>query len=172
MNIFKLIVNRLLEIRNPVKYAKKCGVHFGEDLHVYGRVSWGTEPWTITLGDHVFITHRVVFLTHDGGTLLFRKEIPDLEKTVPITVGSNVFIGTQALIMGGVRIGDNCVIAAGSVVTKDVPSNSVVGGNPARFIESIEVYKDKLIKNSLHLGNYSGKEKDMKLREYFKEHKR
>ncbi|AXI07714.1 acetyltransferase [Oceanobacillus zhaokaii] len=61
------------------------------------------------------------------------------EYAKPITIGNNVWIGGSAIINPGVTVGDNVVIASGSVVTKDVPENVVVGGNPARVIKHIEV---------------------------------
>ena len=57
----------------------------------------------------------------------------------PIHIGQNVWIGAGAIILPGVTIGDNSVIAAGSVVTKDVPENSVFGGNPAKFMKYIDL---------------------------------
>ena len=79
----------------------RIGVNAGEDFHIYGEVAWSTEPWLITVGDHVHITDGVRFETHDGGTLLFRKDVPDLEVTRPIVLGSNVYIGNCAIVMGG-----------------------------------------------------------------------
>ncbi|MDO3409314.1 sugar O-acetyltransferase [Saccharibacillus sp. CPCC 101409] len=64
---------------------------------------------------------------------------PELGK--PVTIGNNVWIGGRAVINPGVKIGDNAVIASGAVVTKDVPANTIVGGNPARAIRTIEVKK-------------------------------
>lgn len=61
-----------------------------------------------------------------------------LEYGKPVTIGNNVWIGGRAIINPGVTIGDNVVIASGAVVTKDIPDNVVVGGNPARIIKSIE----------------------------------
>ncbi|KQY94741.1 acetyltransferase [Paenibacillus sp. Root52] len=60
----------------------------------------------------------------------------------PVTIGNNVWIGGRAIINPGVNIGHNVVIASGAVVTKDVPDNVVVGGNPARIIKEIEVQTD------------------------------
>jgi len=57
----------------------------------------------------------------------------------PVTIGNNVWIGGSAVINPGVTIGDNAVIASGAVVTKDVPANTVVGGNPARVLKHIEI---------------------------------
>ena len=128
---------------------------------------FGSEPWMITLGDNVHITSEVRFITHDGGTLPLRKETPDLEITKPIVVGDNVFIGVRSMIMPGVHIGDRCIIAAGSVVTKDVPSNQVWGGVPARFIKTTDEYLEKLQKESLHLGHLKGEDKAKELKKIY-----
>ncbi len=157
-----------LQKMHPLKYAKKVGVNFQEgELHIYGNVGWSTEPWIITLGKNVHITDGVRFVTHDGGTLLFRNQVPDLELTKPIVVGNDVYIGNCAIILPGVTIGNHVVIGAGAVVTKNVPDNSVVCGVPARVIKSTDEYFEKLQKESLHVGHLNGKEKDMKLRKIF-----
>jgi maltose O-acetyltransferase len=59
-------------------------------------------------------------------------------KSSPITLGNNVWVGGHVIVMKGVTIGDNSIIAAGSVLTKNVPPNSLFGGNPARFIKKLE----------------------------------
>lgn len=60
---------------------------------------------------------------------------------------NNVFIGTKSIILPNVSIGDNVIVGAGSIVTKDIPANSVVCGNPARVITSYECFKDKIMKD-------------------------
>ena len=164
--IYKAIRNKLMQCTNPLKYAQKIGVNMG-GVHLYGRVSWSTEPWIITLGDNVHITDGVKFITHDGGILLYRNQVPDLEITGPITVGDNVYIGNNVIILPNVKIGNNVVIGAGSVVTKDIPDNSLVVGVPARVIKTADEYLEKLKANSLHLGHLKGEEKDKELKKYF-----
>ena len=161
--LYKLLYRKL----RPYQYAVKCGVNIKGKLHLYGGVSWGTEPWIITVGDNVHITDGVRFITHDGGTLLFRDKVPDLEITKPITIGDNVYIGNCVMLLPGVHVGNNVVIAAGAVVTKDVPDNSVVAGVPARFVKTTEEYFEKLQRESLHLGHLKGQEKDRALMEYY-----
>lgn len=164
----KLFLICLAKIHH-VKYAKYIGVNMGENISIYGNPlnMFGTEPWCVTLGTNVHITREVLFITHDGGTLLFRNEIPDLEITAPIKVGNNVYIGVRSLILPGVTIGNNCIVAAGSIVTKDIPDNSVFGGVPAKFIKSSSDYLEGIKKKSLHLGHLKSKQKDDALKEHF-----
>lgn len=89
----------------------------------------------VTLGDGCQIGHNVVFAT------LNHELAPEKRETTypaPILLGRNVWVGSNATILQGVTIGDNAVVAAGAVVTKDVAANTVVGGVPARFIKRIE----------------------------------
>ena len=153
--------------RNPIKYVKKIGVNLAGRLFIYGNITWGSEPWIISIGDNVHLTNGVKFITHDGGTLLFRDRVPDLEITKPITIGNNVYVGNDVLFMPGVNIGNNVVIGAGAVVTRDIPDNSVAVGVPARVIKSIDEYFEKIKSESLHLGHLKGEEKDKALREYY-----
>jgi hypothetical protein len=162
--VYALIVGRI----NPVKYAKKIGVNMpSEGVHIYGRISWGTEPWLITLGKNVYITDGVKFINHDGGTLLFRSITPDLEITKPIVLGNDVYIGNNVIILPGVTIGDKVIVGAGAVVTKNIPSNSVAVGIPAKVIKSADDYYEKIARESLHLGNLMGEKKDKALMKYY-----
>ena len=125
---------------------------------------FSTEPWLITLGDNVYITAGCQFITHDGGTLILRKEMPDLEVTAPITVGNDVYIGLRAMILPGASIGNRCIIAAGSVVSGKIPDKSVARGVPARVIKSTDEYLKGAMERSLHLGHLSGREKEKALK--------
>ena len=165
--MIKKLYKKYLKTFRPYKYALKCGVNFKGSIQIFGKVTWGTEPWIISLGENVVITDDVKFITHDGGTMMFRHLIPDLEITKPIVVGDNVYIGNNVIILPGVTIGNNVIVGAGAVVTKDIPSNSVVGGVPAKVIKSTDEYLEKIKKESLHLGHLKGKEKDKALKDYY-----
>lgn len=88
----------------------------------------------VTLGDGCQIGHNVVFATLNHG---LQPEERGITYPAPIVLGKNVWVGSNSTILQGVTIGDNAVIAAGAVVTKDVESGTVVGGVPARFIRKI-----------------------------------
>ncbi len=96
----------------------------------------------ITIGDRTVISMFVNFLTHDYSlttALIANGKAPPTDVAIrqPITVGDNVFIGISALIMPGTTIGDNVIIGGGSVVRGDVPSNSIMIGNPAVRVGSL-----------------------------------
>jgi len=173
MNLYKLrkiflfIPDAVQRKLSPIKYAKRKGVNIKGNVRLYGKQSWGTEPWMITLGNNVHITNNVSFVTHDGGTLILRKYVPDLELSSPIKIGDDVYIGINSIVLPGVSIGNNVIIAAGSVVTKDVPDNCVYGGVPAKFIKTVDDYFDKAKENSLHLGHLSAIEKEKELKRLF-----
>ena len=86
----------------------------------------------IEIGENVAISHDVTIMDSDAHEGLWK----GYKKTKPIKIGNHVWIGTRATILKGVTIGDNAIIAAGSVVTKDVPSNTVVAGVPAKVIKT------------------------------------
>lgn len=90
----------------------------------------------VTFGDNVFVAPNCGFYTA-GHPLDTKKRNKGLEYAYPITVGNNVWIGGGTQIMPGVTIGDNSVIGAGSIVTKDIPSDVIAVGNPCRVLRKI-----------------------------------
>lgn len=86
----------------------------------------------IEIGENVAISHDVTIMDSDAHEGLWE----GYEKTKPIKIGNHVWIGTRVTILKGVTIGDNAIIAAGSVVTKDVPNNTIVAGVPAKVIKT------------------------------------
>jgi acetyltransferase-like isoleucine patch superfamily enzyme len=150
-------------------FARSLGVHINGKVTFYGldRAMFGSEPWLVTLGDNVYITAGVQFVTHDGGTLILRKDYPDLEWTAPITVGNDVYLGVRTIVLPGVTIGDRCIVGAGSVVTRDVPPNTVVAGIPARPICSVDEYLARMQAKSLGFGHLSAVEKAKRIKSYY-----
>lgn len=120
-----------------------------DSASIYGEVSVGNDCWigpgvildgsggpliigsfcSISAGVHIY-THDTVHWSLSGGKLPFR--------TRPVTIGDSVYIGGQSLIVAGVSIGSRCLVAAGSLVTKNVLDGTVVGGVPARSIGRVE----------------------------------
>lgn len=126
---------------------RKKGARIGTDVMVYSTGKTlidASSPWLLTIGDHVRIAEGVKILTHDyAWSVLKAGTGAVLGAQSPVDIGSNVFIGMNAIITRGVTIGDNVVIGAGSVVTRDCPSGGVYAGNPARRIMSIEEFFEK-----------------------------
>lgn len=91
----------------------------------------------LTIGNDVMMAPNVTIVTQNHETSDL--SIPMRLQTAPklkVTIGSDVWIGTNVIILPGITIGNGCIIAGGAVVTKDVPDYAVVGGNPARIIKS------------------------------------
>lgn len=157
----KKLLKKFTNKKLTVKTARKIGVEIGKDCRFINvtRSTFGSEPYLIKLGNHVTLTKGVSFITHDGGVWVFRNEDKNIDVFGKIEIGNNVFIGLNSLILPGVTIGDNVVVAAGSVVTKNIENNCVVGGNPARKIKTIEEYREKSWKNADFIKNKNNVEK-------------
>lgn len=120
--------------------AVTAGVKIGENNLIESKFwSPSSEPFLIEVGSNCQITHDVLFFTH-GGAAVARDRYPRFDTYGKIKIGNYVYLGSRSLIMPGVTIGDNVLVAAGSVVTKSIPDGWVVGGNPARFICTTEEY--------------------------------
>jgi acetyltransferase-like isoleucine patch superfamily enzyme len=104
-------------------------------------VNFSTEPYLIEIGDHVAIAAGTDFITHDGAIWCFRDEIKNADVFGRIKIGNNVFIGNNCTILPGTSVGDNCIIAAGSIVRGQFPENSVIVGNPAKTVLSMSMQK-------------------------------
>lgn len=90
----------------------------------------------ITIGNNVFIAPNVCLVTEEHA-MDVEQRLQGLEYTHPVTIGDNVWICTGAIVLPGVTIGENSVIGAGSVVTKDIPPNSLAVGNPCKVIRKL-----------------------------------
>ncbi len=169
IGIIKFLYYTIWTKISPNGYARHLGVNLGENVRFYGMKPsmFSTEPWLITIGNDCYITANCNLITHDGGTLILRKEVPDLELTAPITIGNDVYIGLNTTILAGTKIGNRCIIGACSVVKGEFPDNSVIAGVPAKVIKTTDEYLEKAKENSLQLGHLSGKKKEVELKKYF-----
>ena len=132
---------------------KRAGLQIADDCQLSGGRGWpqfGSEPYLISIGRRVGLAPYVVFITHDGGTRVFRANAgyEHVIKYGRITIHENCVIGYGAIIMPGVEIGPNSVVAAGAVVAKSVPPNCVVAGVPARTFMSTDDYAKQSLLNS------------------------
>lgn len=162
--MIKRLLNRLMLRKDPVAYWRKRGVKIGADCEIYSSAHFGSEPYLVSLGDHVRINANVSFVTHDGGVWVLRRYLKTenaekIDMFGKIKVGSNVHIGTGVTVMPGVSIGSNCIIGVGAIVTRDIPDNSVVVGVPARVIETVEEYAQKHMDDFLYTKGMSAAEK-------------
>lgn len=123
-----------VRIRQPFYMDFGKNIQFGENVFVNASVHM-QDQGGIYIGDNTLIGHQVVFATLDHD--LMRTKRNNLYPA-PIVLESDVWIGSNAVILKGVTIGEGAIVAAGSVVTKDVPANVVVGGNPAQVIKEIK----------------------------------
>lgn len=153
---------RRLKIRLKLRLLRSRGLKYGKDFRCMGGVQFGSEPYLIKIGDHVTISFEVVFVTHDGGTWVYREtENKKYTKYAPIVVGNNCFIGCRSLMLPGAQLGNNCVVAAGAVVTKAFPDNVVVGGVPAKILGSTQDYIDKAVELDQQLWFSANRKKEL-----------
>lgn len=129
-----------------IERLRNGGMKIGDSVVIYDSTFDAVYPWLITIGNECTLTGTQI-LCHDDSLIPFtgRREVG------PVVIGNNVFIGRGSIIMPGVTVGSRVIIAAGAVVTKDVPNDVVVAGNPIKVIGSIEdvisrkEHRDRLI---------------------------
>lgn len=159
--LIKKIIYKYSNYEKRAKILRNMGVIIGKNSEIYPTVNFGSEPYLIEIGDNVRIASGVMLTTHDGGLWVLRNsgKLKNADKFGKIKIGNNVHIGINTIIMPGVTIGDNVVVGAGAVVTKDIPSYSVAVGVPAKVIESIDQYYDKIKDKVVSTKNLSKAEK-------------
>lgn len=133
-------IKHLSENEYNIMLLRRQGVQVGSNCKVYSQIS-SLEPTLITIGNDVTISGQVSFCTHDNAII---KAIPGKTDVVGrISIGDHCFIGMRSILMYGVTLGDHCVVGAGAVVTKSFPPRTVIGGNPAKAICTIDEYAEK-----------------------------
>ncbi len=138
-----------------IKLYRIRGYKIGSNCRIFTELA-GAEPYLVSIGNNVSISTNVVFLTHDNSIIKVSKnKYTDLFGE--IVIGDNCFIGANSIILPGVKLADNTIVAAGSVVTKSTnKSNMIIGGNPAKLLGNAE---DFFIKNEQYAFNCSNMHK-------------
>lgn len=152
IRLIKSIYRRYVQ-RNAnsyIKWMRSKGVCIGDNFKIIANGPLNnitidmTRPSLISIGNDVVINKNFTLLTHDfvSGIFLncYNELIPSSGKVV---IGNNVRFGMNCTVLKGVKIGDNCFIAAGSIVTSDIPANSIAAGIPAKVICVIDKYFEK-----------------------------
>ena len=139
---------------DSIAYYRSLGARIGRGCSIYSGIgSFGSEPWLIEIGNGVTVAGGVMFLTHDGASRLFRGQYPDMHprgnRFGTIRIRDNCFIGYGTILLPDIEIGPDSIVGSGSVVTRSVPPQTVVAGNPARplcsLAEYIERYRAKML---------------------------
>lgn len=139
MNLLREFVYRL---RGEVTTEKliQQGMHVGKNFERLNNVMIDdSHAWLITIGDNVTLAPRVHILAHDAST----KKFLGYTKIGRVTIGNNVFIGAESVVLPNVTIGNNVVIGANSTVTHDIPDNVVAVGTPAKIISNLDDFIEK-----------------------------
>lgn len=131
-----------------VRYLRSRGMAIGEHTEflspIHSEVDLGRAKY-ISIGDHCILCSGIRLIAHDYSWKVledaYGEELPS--GGMPIQIGSNVFVGVNCTILGGVNIGDNVIVAAGSTVCNSLPSNTVCAGSPAKVIKTLDAYYQK-----------------------------
>ena len=127
-------------------YLRKIGVKIGK-IRIINPNACNidiTRPSLVEIGDNVVLNDNFTLLTHDFVSGIFVNAYNDfLPSSGRVKIGNNVRFGVNCIVLKGVSIGDNCFIGAGSIVTKDIPSGSVVAGVPAKVICKMDYYYER-----------------------------
>lgn len=152
-------------IRQPALFLGKGRIIFDQEVHLgffpspfffsgYLHLEARTAESVIRIGDRTYINNSCVLISDGAGIKIGRDCLIGFEVMIidsdlhgiddrrkpaqgPVTIGDNVFVAARAMILKGVHIGDHATIAAGAVVTRDVPARTVAAGSPARVVKEL-----------------------------------
>lgn len=130
-----------------INHLRSLGMTIGERCVIFDPMFTlidETRPWMIEIGNDVQITRGVTILTHGYDWSVLKGTYGVVFGSAGVvSIGNNVFIGMNTTILKGVHVGNNVIIGAGSLVNKDIPSDVVVAGNPAKIICTVDDYYEK-----------------------------
>jgi len=134
------LYKRRMHLSGKIRFRRPLFIQHPENIHLENNVAINRNctflaHGDISIGENTMIGPNVVILTVDHDYRVEGIETHTAHKLSPVVIGRNVWVGANAVILPGITIGDGAIVAAGSVVTGDVGENSIVGGNPARFIK-------------------------------------
>ena len=134
-------------------WLRKRAYHVGNNVLLV-TTSFGGEPYLLNIEDNVTVALDAKFVTHDASVFHVRRYADYecyLDKVGPITLKENCFVGAYSILLPNTSVGKNSILAAGSVLTKNIPDNEVWGGNPARFIMTTDEYARKTIEKNVQM---------------------
>lgn len=137
-----------------VRYLRSIGCTIGEQFELFASpfnvFIDPSRPHLIRIGNNVKITRNVTILTHGFDWSVLNGVYGDITgSSGKVEIGDNVFIGMNATILKGTKIGSNCIVGANSLCNGVYPDNCVIAGNPARVIMNLEDYHDKRVAKQL-----------------------
>jgi acetyltransferase-like isoleucine patch superfamily enzyme len=126
---------------------RRCGVKIGKRVYI-GNLAFfdGEYPHLITIDDEASIGPMSIILAHSGGSPYHHQTGIFNQPPQPVHIKRGAWIGSNAIILPGVTIGEGAIVAAGSVVNREVPDLSIVAGNPARVVSKLPEPKKLRIK--------------------------
>lgn len=120
---------------------QRHGLRLGNNLEIHtGFFFDPSHCYLISIGNNCVFAPNVRLIAHDASA----KHVVGYAKIGRIDIGDNCFLGDSVIVLPGVRIGSNSIVGAGSIVTKDIPPDSVAAGNPARVLCSAADYAEKM----------------------------
>jgi acetyltransferase-like isoleucine patch superfamily enzyme len=147
--------------RDPVQYFRGQGVEIGVGVEIFGAslTTFGSEPYLVSIGDHVTISHNVDFITHDGGLRVARVRYPGAFLYGRIRIGEHCFLGAHSVFLPGAKVGAGSVIGSGAIVAGEIPPGVVAIGVPAKPVKSVDAYIQAHRESWIDTGGLNASEK-------------
>jgi acetyltransferase-like isoleucine patch superfamily enzyme len=145
----KTIIRKLIHYLGNIlrlfqlSFLRASGATIGENTMISLGAKIDLRRGKVSIGDNCLITHGCYILSHDGAAHVIN---PDDDGTGYVTIGDNVFIGVNTVVLRNVTIGSHAIIGAGSLVNKDIPEGAVAAGNPIKIIKQLTKPYDTLPK--------------------------